>query len=116
MFGEYVLFGVAGSALSWRLLPAQLAQIERFYHVRNAEMLSEAQMIAAMQQLKIEQQLLNEEEQLRMQELDMAEMQASQAQNAMAKAPIPFRSYAERRRIKILPELWSAVKSWGQIL
>ena len=42
MFGEYVLFGVAGSALSWRLLPAQLAQIERFYHVRNAEMLSES--------------------------------------------------------------------------
>ena len=92
MFGEDGTFWCRWIRLSWRLLPAQLAQIERFYHVRNAEMLSEAQMIAAMQQLKIEQQLLNEEEQLRMQELDMAEMQASQAQNAMAKAPMPSRS------------------------
>ena len=61
-FRRDLLFGVAGSAFSWRLYPWQLSQIEAYYGVQQAEMLSEAQMIAAMQALNIQQQQLNAEE------------------------------------------------------
>ena len=66
-----------------------MSQIEAYYGVQQAEMLSEAQMIAAMQALNIQQQQLNAEEAARMQELDMDEMQAQQAQSAVTQAPMP---------------------------
>ena len=69
MYGNRVMFGVAGSALAWSLLPYQLDQIAAYYNMQ-AEMLTEAQVIAAMQALNIEQQMLTEEEMAQMDMMD----------------------------------------------
>ncbi|HMF34700.1 MAG TPA: zinc ribbon domain-containing protein [Candidatus Lokiarchaeia archaeon] len=78
MFGEFLLFGVAGSAMAWSLYPWQLAQIEAYYGMQ-AEMLNEAQMLQAMQALNIQTAELNAEQQAQMQALDEQEAQAAGA-------------------------------------
>jgi membrane protease subunit (stomatin/prohibitin family) len=79
MFGEFVLFGVAGSMMGWQLYPWQLAQIEAYYGMQ-AEMLNEAQMLQAMQALNIQAIQMNAQAQAQLQALDEQEMaQAAQA-------------------------------------
>jgi hypothetical protein len=78
MWGNYILFGVAGSALFWCFWPWQLAQIEAYYGMQ-AEMLTEAQILAAMQALNIQTAELTAEQRVKMEELDRQEAQTAPA-------------------------------------
>ena len=75
-WGNYILFGLAGSALYWSFLPWQLMQIEAYYGMQ-AEMLTEAQMLAAMQALNIQSAEITAEQRAKMEELDQQESQTA---------------------------------------
>jgi membrane protease subunit (stomatin/prohibitin family) len=86
MFGEFLLFGVAGSMMAWQFYPWQLAQIEAYYGMQ-AEMLSEAQMLQAMQALNIQAMQMNAQAQAQIQALDDKEAAAQAAQTPKGNAP-----------------------------
>ncbi len=81
MWGNYILFGLAGSALFWCFWPWQIAQIEAYYGMQ-MEMMTEAQILAAMQALNIQSQDITAEQRVKMEELDRQEAQAAPDQSA----------------------------------
>ncbi len=78
MWGNYILFGLAGSALFWCFWPWQLAQIEAYYGMQ-MEMMTESQILAAMQALNIQSAEITAEQRAKMQDLDRQEAQAAPA-------------------------------------
>lgn len=71
-YGNYILFGIAGSSLALKLKVKELAKIEAYYG-RKAELVKEAEMLYAMNSLGIKQVALNAAEQAQLEELDRLE-------------------------------------------